>query len=179
MYRKNFPEVIIIHHTATSRDTTTFQAIESGHKARWSYFVSELGFCMGYHYLITGNGKITQARVDEEGGAHTIGWNEKSIGICLTGNFQNEQVSQKQLKSLTELLARLCKKWSIPRTMVFGHQEKSATLCPGTNLMKFIEDYRLGVDKDIQKVELMKKIKELLQVILQLLKTLARQKIKL
>jgi len=174
MYRKNYPEVIIIHHTATSRDYTTFQAIEAGHKRRWSYFVSELGFCMGYHYLITGDGVIHQARVDEEGGAHTINWNEKSIGICLTGNFQNEQPSQKQLDSLTQLLTQLRKKWNFTREQIFGHQEKSATLCPGTNLMKFIEDYRQG--EDIQKAELMKKIKELLQVILQLLKVLLKQK---
>ena len=176
MYRKNFPEVIIIHHTATSRDTTTFQAIENGHKKRWSYFVSELGFCMGYHYFISGDGVVHQARIDEEGGAHTINWNEKSIGIALTGNFQHEEPSQEQLKSLTQLLTRLRKKWNFTREQICGHQEKSATLCPGTNLMKFIEDYRLGVDKDIQKVELMKKIKELLQVILQLLRTLVKNK---
>jgi len=176
--RKNNPQSIIIHHTATSRDYTTFEAIEAGHKRRWSYFVSELGYCMGYHYFIPANGVVKQARIDEEGGAHTINWNEKSIGICLTGNFQHEQPTQKQLNSLRELVDRLRLKWHIPKSEIYGHKQLSATLCPGTNLMKFIEDYRTEEtpSKEEQKKQLLIKMKELLQTMLQLLKVLLKQK---
>jgi len=80
------PKYIIIHHTATSRDKTTFSSINNGHRKRWNW-KSSLGYYIGYQYLITADGTIKQGRADNEDGAHCRGWNDKSIGIALTGNF--------------------------------------------------------------------------------------------
>src|ERR1051325_8363136 len=97
----NKPEYIIVHHSASSRDGTTLQDINNWHKAR-SFPLSKLGYYVGYHYVIFADGKMVQTRNEDEVGAHAKegGMNFKSIGICLTGNFEQEEPTIAQLDSL-------------------------------------------------------------------------------
>ena len=135
------PKQIIIHHTDSSRDRTTFQDVESWHKLRWPDFISQLGWYIGYHYLINGKGEILKARNDNEIGAHCIP-NYEKLGICLTGNFEIEKPSEAQLNSLEPLLNKLKSIYQITDENIFGHCEKSQTLCPGKNLMDWLKLYR-------------------------------------
>lgn len=43
---------------------------------------------IGYHFVITKDGKVHKCRPVESVGAHCIGENSKSIGICLTGDTE-------------------------------------------------------------------------------------------
>jgi len=129
------PTHIVIHHTATPRDKTTFKAVNEYHKKKWD-FKSSLGYYCGYHYFIETDGKITQARANDEMGAHckADGMNHKSIGIGLTGDFTKEVPSDAQLKSLEKLVLDLEKKYNIERKEnVIGHREAKGaqTSCPG------------------------------------------------
>lgn len=148
------PKEIIIHHSVSSRDKTKIHDIEEWHKLRWPDFVSSLGWHIGYHFVITGDGKITQTRACSEMGAHSIP-NEGRIGICLTGNFEEEEVTKEQTNSLVGLLERLKIELSLDDTKIFGHREKGKTLCPGKNLMKWVNLYRkVGfLQKQIQKLK--------------------------
>ena len=74
-YKKNF---IILHHTLTDRDTTTFNAVNNYHKDLWN-FESSLGYFIGYHYFITADGKVTQGRADWEAGAHCYQENKNYV----------------------------------------------------------------------------------------------------
>lgn len=49
---------------------------------------------IGYHFLITNDGDVHKCRPVESVGAHTLGENSKSIGICLTGrnDFTHDQI---------------------------------------------------------------------------------------
>ena len=155
------PEYIIIHHSATSRDLTTFEAINEYHRQKWN-FISSLGYYIGYHYLITGDGQYRQGRADTDEGAHAKGWNDKSIGICLTGDFMIEKPSDAQLKTLKDLLDTLLKRWNIPKENVKGHREVSQTLCPGDNLMAWIQEYRKPPEEVIDRKTIIEQIKSLL-----------------
>ena len=141
------PTSIIIHHTATNRNRTTFESINNGHKRRWNW-KSSLGYYIGYQYFIIADGTAIQGRADNEAGAHTKGWNDKSIGICLTGNFMFERMTDVQLFFLEDLLNRLKKKWNISNKNIFGHREKGITLCPGNKLMGWIKEYRKKPETD-------------------------------
>ena len=128
-----------MHHTATKRDTTTFNAIDNYHrKLGW-------GGC-GYHYLITGDGTLWKGRAESKIGCHcrASGMNFKSIGICLTGNFEIEVPTNAQIATLQILLKRLRVKYNIPKEQVLGHREvpNAHTLCPGKNLLAWIRDYK-------------------------------------
>ena len=137
------PKYIIVHHTASSRDNTTVKDVNAWHKVR-NFTLSNLGYYVGYHYLILGNGDIVQTRQDYEVGCHCVAQNMnfQSIGICLTGNFNAEEPSKEQLDSLTDLLERKLKDFNISKEKVLGHREVSSTECPGENLFKWLLLYR-------------------------------------
>ena len=120
----------------TPRDTTTFEAIDNYHKKLWN-FKSELGFYIGYQYFIAGNGKVYQGRRDTEAGAHCYQENKNydSIGICLAGNFDNENPSNEQLISLKVLLKDLMAKYGVLLPNVKYHREYATyKSCPGKNI---------------------------------------------
>lgn len=82
----NKPTVVITHHALSLR-THTVKDVDNWHRARWPGFVSRAGYHVGYHYVIESTGMVTQTREFDETGAHTIGMNNSSIGVCFMGNF--------------------------------------------------------------------------------------------
>jgi len=132
---------IIIHHTATDAKRTTWQAIENGHKARWN-FKSAMGLYMGYQYLITWDGKVHQSRLDTEEGAHTIGYNKNSIGICLTGSFSEEEPSGEQSEALWKLLDEKVAYYGINKKNILGHRDVANKICPGDSLYEWLANYK-------------------------------------
>ena len=134
------PKQITIHHSASRRDTTTLDDINSWHKARFN-FISSLGFYVAYHYLVLSNGEVKQCRRDNELGAHSPP-NDGKIGVCLTGNFNEEEPTDAQIKSLETLVTKLKKDYNmiddILSPKVRGHREFNKTECPGINLHKWV-----------------------------------------
>ncbi len=126
---------VIIHHTATDRDRTSFEAINRGHKNR-GYSQSSLGFYCAYNCLITGDGEEHWARSLDESGHATSAYKGFHIDICLCGNFMRERMSNKQIESLTKVLDRIKKKSGIKSLR--GHRNYYPTLCPGQNLYNWM-----------------------------------------
>lgn len=128
----NKPNKIIVHHTGGTdanplADTShhTFEMIDALHKAKgW-------GGC-GYHYFIDRTGKVTQGRQDNEEGAHTVGQNTSSIGICLAGNFDATLPTKEQTEWLTSLLKQKCKQYLI--SDIYPHRHFSPKSCYGSRL---------------------------------------------
>ena len=130
------PEYIIIHHTATHRDTTTFEGVNKYHTKLWNY-ISTLGYGIGYHYFIDHKGIIKQGRADNEMGAHCRAdkMNFRSLGVCLAGNFSKEMPTREQTLMLQKLLLTLQKRHDIPDKNILAHREVDGrTECFGTNL---------------------------------------------
>lgn len=131
----NKPEYLIVHHTATDRDRTTFASVNSYHQRLWN-FKSTLGYYCGYHIFITADGTITKARAEHEVGAHTkqkrMNW--RSIGICLTGNFDTQEPSEAQKHSLQVVLSILMAKYNIPKENIVPHRHFAPKSCYGKKL---------------------------------------------
>ena len=121
------PEVIIIHHSLTKDSlTASWPAIRKYHK--------NLGWAdIGYHFGIediNGGYEILTGRFPNVTGAHCRGFNKKSIGICMVGNFDIDPPPAKQVKVLIKLIAYLMKTYSI--TVLLGHCELNLLKsCPG------------------------------------------------
>jgi hypothetical protein len=144
--KANYPEFIIVHHTATPRDSTRFSTIKNNH----------IGIGWGdiaYHHWIAGamdgTGNHIAGRPENKIGAHadTEKMNYRSIGIAVCGDFhpasRNEQPSPEQLATLQNLLDAIRKDRGIPRERVLGHREvPDATDCPGDNLLEYVKRYR-------------------------------------
>ena len=100
---------IIVHCSATreGRDYTVGD-ITSWHRQR--------GFnTIGYHYVIYRNGEIHAGRNEDVIGAHCVGHNRNSIGVCYVGGIDENGRKAKdtrtdaQKKSLLQLLKLLKK----------------------------------------------------------------------
>jgi len=139
------PTYIIVHHTATPRDTTTVTAVNEYHRTKnWgtaakpAYALkSTLGYYLGYHYFIDGKGVLTQCADDSELRWHAGSMNDKAIGVCLAGWFDaghDSAPSEVQVKTLTELLKKLSVKHSIPAERVVPHRKFANKTCYGLNL---------------------------------------------
>ena len=134
------PLWLIIHHTATDRDTTTFSGVKN-------YHISKGWGDIGYHYFITPSRCYT-GRPETVVGAHcrADGMNFKSLGICLAGNFQTQQPTDWQVERLNKLVKDLQRRYNIPNSNILGHREVdgASTACPGNNLMPHVVAMRGG-----------------------------------
>lgn len=127
----NNPTKIVVHHTGGTdsnplADTShhTFEMIDALHKKNgWGG--------IGYHYFISKDGTIKQGRQDKEEGAHTIGQNKTSIGICLAGNFDATLPTPEQTTSLTTLLKKKCNEFLIEPSQIFPHRHFAQKTCYG------------------------------------------------
>jgi len=119
---------IIVHCAATreGRDFTV-EDITRWHKARG--FVT-----IGYHYVIYRDGSIHEGRPLEQIGAHCVGHNKHSIGICYIGGCASDGKTPKdtrtpeQKEALLALLRRL--KARFPNATIHGHRDFAAKACP-------------------------------------------------
>ena len=90
---------IIIHCTGTvPSDGTTVEVVRKYHKEHngWKD--------IGYHYLITLDGKIHQGRPLDQVGAHTTNHNQRTIGICYVGGL-DENKKAKDTRTLQQVAA--------------------------------------------------------------------------
>lgn len=114
---------IVLHHAAAANCSA-----EDIH--RWHLANGWAG--IGYHFLVRKDGKIYRGRPIDAVGAHTYGRNTDCIGICFEGNFENEQMADKQKQAGIELVSYLLTVYpSI--TEITKHMDHNATACPGKN----------------------------------------------
>ena len=128
---------VVVHHSATE---------EGGAAAFERYHVTRRGWdSLAYHFVIgngtqTGDGEIevgprwTRQREGSHAGVRE--YNEHGIGICFVGDFEVQQPTKLQMRSLAALARYLMVRFDIPPDAVLGHREcpGAATKCPGPNL---------------------------------------------
>lgn len=121
---------IIIHCSATKEGQHfTVEDIDRWHKER--------GFAqIGYHFVIYLDGSIHVGRRIDLLGAHCLGQNAHSIGICYIGGVDTEGKPKdtrtpQQKEALYQLIADL--KGEYPEATVHGHNEFANKACPSFN----------------------------------------------
>lgn len=125
---------IIVHCSATQEGKDfTIADIDRWHRQR--------GFTkIGYHYVIYRDGTIHVGRNESEVGAHCLGHNQNSIGICYIGGLSSDGKTPKdtrtdaQKKALTTLLQTLKKKY--PSASIHGHRDFAKKACPSFDATK-------------------------------------------
>ncbi len=134
------PKYLIVHHTGGSdlnplQDSSNYTVVQCNqdHKIRFN-FISQLGSYVGYQYYIDKAGTVTQCRNDDEEGAHTIGYNTQSIGICLAGNFDLTKPTDAQIISLRKLLQEKSALYHIPSYNIVPHRKFAVKTCYGNKL---------------------------------------------
>jgi N-acetylmuramoyl-L-alanine amidase len=119
---------LIVHCSATP-EGKYFDAsnIDKWHKQRgWSG--------IGYHFVILLDGTIEYGRDLKKSGAHTLGKNRTSIGICYIGGMDSEMKHAKDTRTEAQkesliLLLKTLKKLH-PKAVIYGHRDFSSKACP-------------------------------------------------
>lgn len=119
---------IIVHCSATPRGRrVTAAEIDRWHRER--------GFKkIGYHYVIGIDGEIERGREEAEEGAHCLGHNARSIGICYVGGLSSDGKvaldtrTDAQRVAMTELIMDLKERYHGAR--VYGHRDFAKKECP-------------------------------------------------
>ena len=102
---------------------------------------------IGYHFVIKRDGSLQQGRAENEIGAHCQGENHDSLGICLVGGVDKNNVpennfTQEQFSRLHELLTNLMTKYHLTEKNIYGHRDfNSNKACPSFDVHAWLQNY--------------------------------------
>jgi N-acetyl-anhydromuramyl-L-alanine amidase AmpD len=132
---------VVLHHSATAST-----AKGSNPYAYAQFHVNERGWSgIGYHYVIQPDGKIFQTNELATVSNHVQNANTRSIGVCLSGNFDNEKPTQDAIASLLWLLRHLQQNLGRQLPVREHNDFTKGKSCPGAGVSAaFIQNWAYG-----------------------------------
>jgi len=134
MRQEDITEIII--HCAATPEGVNFDINDI---RKWH--VDERGWSdVGYHYIILLDGTIQKGRPTNKQGAHCLGHNSKSIGVCYIGGVDKYSKSKDTRtdaqKVALKALVFMIKDQFKTISSVHGHNEFSKKACPSFDVSK-------------------------------------------
>jgi hypothetical protein len=133
-------DMIVIHCAATPNGRhNTVEDIDKWHRAKgWQRkprFMREFNpnlTSIGYHYVIYPDGTVHTGRSPEEIGAHAVGYNTRSLGVCLLGTDRYTSAQWDGLKKLIQDIS--------PGKQIVGHRDLPGVgkSCPGFDVASWL-----------------------------------------
>ncbi len=162
-YKRSFTTTrnMIVHHSAYPNSITNYrQAVRD----IYILHTQENGWSdIGYNYLIAPDGMLYAGRDPADGeqdkviGAHFCGSNSNTMGVCLLGNFQEQDATGSAYSTIEQLFAWKAFKDNLdPLTqnphplnsnlgVIAGHRDGCNTACPG----EFVYNNLAGVRVEV------------------------------
>lgn len=135
---------IIVHCSATRPDWYKGLSLNAKRDEIRRWHLANGWNDIGYHWLIDRDGAVLSGRAETVIGAHTVGRNSGTIGICLIGGHGSaetdaftEHFTPSQDTSLRQLIAGISSRTQI--TTVSGHNQYAAKACPGFNVPQWFK----------------------------------------
>jgi N-acetylmuramoyl-L-alanine amidase len=114
----------IVVHSAGAYDYKARRVVYQSTQAIREYHEKHNGWRdIGYHWVIEEDGSLHMGRPEDQVGAHVGGFNEHSIGICVTGHGDFAAFKPIQIAELVRLCARKCQDYHLSGIRVIGHRE--------------------------------------------------------
>ena len=138
-----FPlDMVVIHHTASPFCKTRTGCIELVQNIQ-NYHIDQVDYGdIGYNFLIGGDGNVYEGRGWHKHGAHTYGYNGKSVGIAFIGNFKSTLPSDQSLQAAKDLIACGVELGELSDDYkLYGAKQFSATESPGAELYNRIRNW--------------------------------------
>jgi hypothetical protein len=138
-------ERIIVHCSATRPEWMADAPLSEQVAEIRRWHVEANGWSdIGYHLLIGRSGDVLPGRPMERIGAHTRGFNTRSIGVCLIGGHGSASTDQfsghftrEQAIALRAVLASL-KASHGQHIRITGHNSHAKKACPGFQVSDFL-----------------------------------------
>ena len=123
--RRTRTDSIVFHHSLA--DQSNAETIDKWHRAKgWG--------CIGYHYVVLRDGTIEHGRDVHLVGAHALGRNRTSLGICLEGDFRIYEPSYAQVVSASKLYHDACRLYQKSLRIGYHRYKWLWNACPGPML---------------------------------------------
>jgi N-acetylmuramoyl-L-alanine amidase len=167
----------VIHHTTDTNNYTAAQ-VPAIIRADYAYHLSRGWNDIGYNFLVDRFGRIWEGRrggiAAAVQGAHAGGFNYRTFGISLIGNYETATPSAAAVAAIERLIAwRLdlahvdplgtttltaasfaSARWragtAVRLPTIMGHRDVDYTACPGSKLYRLMSQIRSGVAKLMQ-----------------------------
>ncbi len=126
-----------IHHTESP--TVDKLSVPARLRQIQSYHMDVKGWCdIGYHFLVSRDGRVWQGRPVAQLGTHAGGANTGNIGIAVIGSHDSTPVTTTQINAIADVVRFHADAAGIAinRTTIKGHREYKSTSCPGDALFK-------------------------------------------
>ena len=120
LHKRTATKYIIIHHSAGTGSADAVHRV----------CISKGSAGIGYHFYVRKSGEVYRGRPEKTIGAHCIGYNDRSIGVCFEGNYEaDKKMPTAQLNAGRELISYL--RGAYPSADVKMHKSFVSTACPG------------------------------------------------
>ncbi|XP_062554648.1 peptidoglycan-recognition protein LB isoform X1 [Armigeres subalbatus] len=97
---------------------------------------------IGYSFAIGGDGRVYEGRGFNVVGAHAPRYNDKSVGICMIGDWTVDMPPENMISAAQSLI-----EYGVRRSIIasnytlIGHRQVRPTECPGEKLFKEIQNW--------------------------------------
>nr|XP_022912534.1 peptidoglycan-recognition protein 2 [Onthophagus taurus] len=134
---------VIIHHTVTPSCSTEEICSDLVTNIQ-NYHMDELNWHdIGYNFLIGGDGNVYEGAGWHRIGAHTYGYNSKSLGLAFIGTYTSKLPNEKQLEAAKKLISCGVEKGELAQKYkLLGGRTVSATQSPGLKLFQEIKNWK-------------------------------------
>ncbi|KAL4706907.1 hypothetical protein ACJJTC_012366 [Scirpophaga incertulas] len=133
--------IAVIQHTVTPECDSDVECLDYLRRMRKNAIVG--GFTdIPYSFMIGGNGKVYEGAGWQRIGAHTFGYNAKSIGIGFIGDFRDKLPTSKALQAAKDLLVYGVENKHLAEDYkLLGHRQLTNTISPGEELYTEIQGW--------------------------------------
>lgn len=134
---------VIIHHSYEPAACYTPADCVKAMQAMQQFHQQDRGWNdIGYSFAIGGDGRIYQGRGFNVVGAHAPRYNDKSVGVCMIGDWRVDLPPKNMMTALQTLLDYGVQMNIIAGnyTMI-GHRQTRPTECPGDRLFREIQTW--------------------------------------
>ncbi len=131
---------ITIHHDGIDAFTRTDAASAAARieQIRQSHVSGRRWADIGYHYVIDPAGRVWEGRNVRYQGAHVQDNNPGNLGIMCLGNYDRQSPTSATTQTLDRFVSEQMRRYRVPISRVYTHQEIMPTACPGRNLQRYM-----------------------------------------
>jgi len=135
---------ITVHHDGMTAFTSTSQSEAAARleMIRRSHVNSRGWADIGYHYIVDPAGRIWEGRPIDRQGAHVADNNPHNLGVMMLGNYDQQAPTNAAVRALDDFVAAMMRKYRVPVSRVYTHQELRPTACPGQSLQRVMVSNR-------------------------------------
>ncbi len=140
--KRQVPKLVTIHHEGVLWTAGTDKVARLRNAQRWGQREKNWPD-LPYHYVIAPDGTVYEGRdwhyQPESNTNYSL---EGVLNIELLGNFEEQRVDIRQLRSLVALIAKLCRELKLDPITIRGHKDAAPgqTVCPGKDFYRYLSN---------------------------------------